>query len=89
MPSRYHIGLWDPGNTAQDNRPIAEWRFLISGGATPVAGSSSALNHLFSTAPLGNDRYAEFGDERALPIVGNFDPPVTADNSANQNTIEE
>jgi hypothetical protein len=28
--------------------------------------------------PFGNDLYAEFGDERALPIVGNFDPPVAA-----------
>ncbi|HEY3392943.1 MAG TPA: hypothetical protein VGK58_09565, partial [Lacipirellulaceae bacterium] len=28
--------------------------------------------------PFGNDLYAEFGDERSLPIVGNFDPPVAA-----------
>jgi hypothetical protein len=26
--------------------------------------------------PFGADLYAEFGDELAMPIVGNFDPPV-------------
>lgn len=75
------IGLWDPGNTAQDNREIAEWRFLISGdptGVARVAGAVNTLNHAFNPVPFGNDLYAEFGDELALPIVGNFDPPVAA-----------
>jgi hypothetical protein len=36
----------------------------------------TALNHPFSPAPLGNDLFAQFGDNFALPIVGNFDPPV-------------
>ncbi len=30
----------------------------------------------YSPAPLGNDLSAQFGDELALPIFGNFDPPV-------------
>ena len=33
------------------------------------------LNHPFEIVPFGNDIAAEFGDELALPIVGNFDPP--------------
>ncbi len=32
----------------------------------------------FNPIPFGNDIYAQFGDEFALPIVGNFDPPVAA-----------
>jgi hypothetical protein len=28
--------------------------------------------------PFGFDLYAEFGHERALPLIGNFDPPVAA-----------
>ena len=34
------------------------------------------LNHPFEIVPFGNDIAAEFGDELALPIVGNFDPPA-------------
>jgi hypothetical protein len=38
--------------------------------------SISKLNHAFDISPFGNDIAAEFGDEQALPIVGNFDPPA-------------
>jgi hypothetical protein len=31
----------------------------------------------FTPQPFGNDLFAQFGDEFALPVVGNFDPPVT------------
>jgi hypothetical protein len=31
----------------------------------------------FQPVPFGNDQYMQFGDEFALPLVGNFDPPVT------------
>jgi hypothetical protein len=34
------------------------------------------LNHPFEISPFGHDIAAEFGDELALPIVGNFDPPA-------------
>jgi hypothetical protein len=40
------------------------------------ANSIVTLNHAFSPAPLGRDLFAEFGEELAMPIVGNFDPPV-------------
>ena len=43
-----------------------------------TAGTLATLNHPFSPVPLGADLYAEFGDELAMPIVGNFDPPVAA-----------
>jgi hypothetical protein len=33
--------------------------------------------------PFGNDQYMQFGDEFALPLVGNFDPPVATDSISN------
>ena len=42
-------------------------------------GTVNTLNHPFEPVPFGFDLYAEFGNERALPLVGNFDPPVTPD----------
>lgn len=74
------IGLWVPRDSAQLPRAGAEWFFLISAdpsGEGRVAGTINTLDHPYEPVPFGNDLYAEFGDERALPIVGNFDPPVT------------
>ena len=31
---------------------------------------------LFRPLPFGDDIFAQFGDEFAIPIVGNFDPPT-------------
>lgn len=31
----------------------------------------------FTPVPFGDDLYAAFGDEFAIPVVGNFDPPIT------------
>jgi hypothetical protein len=79
------IGLWVPRNNAQDPTATAEWYFLISGDRVltdgindRVVGAIATLNHPFEPTPFGRDLYAEFGNERALPLVGNFDPPVTA-----------
>ncbi len=43
----------------------------------------------FSPAPLGNDLIAMYGDDFALPLIGNFDPPVagSADNSGLENAL--
>ena len=52
------IGLWVPRNGAQDNRPIAEWYFLISDdptGAQRVTGTINTLDHPFEPVPFGND----------------------------------
>lgn len=73
------IGLWVPRNGAQPNEIIAEWYFLVSGDfdeTQRITGQVNTLNHPFSPIPFGTDIYAEFGHELALPIVGNFDPPV-------------
>ncbi len=87
------IGLWVPRNSAQSDRPISEWYFLISDDVNPadgvndrIFGTVNTLNHPFTPVPFGADLYAEFGDELALPIVGNFDPPVVAGNTIDPST---
>ncbi|HEX2474919.1 MAG TPA: hypothetical protein VHK01_09240, partial [Lacipirellulaceae bacterium] len=77
------IGLWVPRTSASLPRPMAEWYFKLSNDFTAdglpaihTAGTIARLNHAFTPVPFGNDLYAEFGDERSLPIVGNFDPPA-------------
>jgi hypothetical protein len=77
------IGLWVPRTSASLPRGIAEWYFKLSNDfasdglpAIHTPGTIARLNHAFTPVPFGNDLYAEFGDERSLPIVGNFDPPV-------------
>lgn len=71
------IGLWVPRDSTQDPQQRAEWFFLLSGLSDRTDGTIASLNHAFTPVPFGNDLYAEFGDEQALPIVGNFDPPVS------------
>jgi Ca2+-binding RTX toxin-like protein len=54
--------------------------------ANPVNNFAAAVNFpagapangtaTFSPAPLGNDLFMQWGDEFALPIFGNFDPPT-------------
>jgi hypothetical protein len=77
------IGLWVPRSNAQNPEAAAEWYFLLSNDfaapgvpAAHVAGTIARLNHPYTPVPFGFDLYAEFGNERALPLLGNFDPPV-------------
>ena len=74
------VGLFVPRRAGSLPEQLGEWYFLQSNdfsGLTRVTGTVNTLNHPFSPTPLGQDLYAEFGDEFALPIVGNFDPPAT------------
>ncbi len=66
------LGIWVPDAGA--GQGTGEWRFLMS-------SDPAGLNHAFSPTPLGHDIAFRFGDPRALPIVGNFDPPVAAASS--------
>ena len=76
------IGLWVPRNSASLPQEIAEWFFLVSDASQANAGTVDALNHPFETVPFGDDLAAMFGDELALPILGNFDPPATGPTSS-------
>ena len=71
------LGVFEPRTTGITPQ-TGEWYWLVSNpAANPThLPNASALNHPFSPTPLGNDIFADFGNQTALPIVGNFDPPV-------------
>ena len=81
------IGLWLPDRAGISPRSGSEWYILISDGAPVtdrIATSNDAFDFVdglplinFDPVPFGPDIYAQFGDEFALPVVGNFDPPAT------------
>ncbi len=83
------IGLWVPGQEGQLPKEAGEFHFLLSDNdlignptANPVIGTGpSLIFDLFSPAPLGNDLISQFGDDFALPLFGNFDPPIANDSS--------
>ena len=71
------IGLWVPDRAGATGDHIGEWYFLLSNFVPPTTGTAVTLDHQFSPTPLGHDIYARFGNEYAMPVVGNFDPPLT------------
>lgn len=74
------LGLFVSRREAIAPAEAAEWYFLISNRAAPLAGPGNvnALNHAFTPVPFGKDIFAQFGDEAAMPVVGNFDPPTSS-----------
>ena len=84
------IGLWAPDRSGAVPAETGEWYIFISGD-DPIANrielngggvhgnpDLSNENYIpFTPAPFGHDVFARFGDDFALPVVGNFDPPVT------------
>jgi hypothetical protein len=69
------LALWVTNREGQLPDGSAEWHVLVSDGA---GGRPSTIFDAFSPALLGNDLFAVFGDDDALPILGNFDPPPRA-----------
>lgn len=70
------IGLWVPDRSGVFPTEAAEWYILASGGApltSRIIGAPGVIN--FTPTPFGNDRFAQFGDEFGIPLLGNFDPP--------------
>lgn len=68
--------FWAPGRDGQPVDEAAEWYVLVSD--RPGEALPSLIFEVYSPSPLGNDLSAFFGDQSALPIFGNFDPPVAA-----------
>ena len=81
------LGLWVPDRSGVLPQASGEWSFLVSDGTSvldrirqdPITGEDVVD---FTPIPFGADIYAQFGDEFALPVVGNFDPPVAGTGSA-------
>jgi len=71
------VGLWVPDRAGVSPTEAGEWYFLVSAGRT--VDQRIAAEHgvaQFKPVPFGPDLFASFGDEFAVPLVGNFDPPV-------------
>ncbi len=77
------IGLWVPDRSGVFPSEAAEWYILVSGGA-PLTNRITAAPQVinFNPVPFGNDRFAQFGDEFGIPLLGNFDPPAPGSSSA-------
>ena len=82
------LGLWIPDRSGATPEESGEWYFLVSDGRSIVDRlvpdpRDSAKNIVdFTPIPFGMDVFAQFGDDFAVPLVGNFDPPVTRDGQA-------
>lgn len=82
------FGLWLPDRSGVLPRNSGEWQFLVSEDPANPGVSMSVLDRIdvdpisgknrvsFTPVPFGPDMFAQFGDDYALPVVGNFDPPV-------------
>jgi large repetitive protein len=76
------LGLFVPNRAGVSPEEDAEWYILVSGGsrlvdrihADPIDGVPVID---YKPVPFGNDIYIQYGDQFGLPILGNFDPPVT------------
>jgi len=70
------LGLWVPDRNSVSPTDSAEWYFFVSGGESLAQRIQGSTMH-FRPGLFGNDIFARLGDQFALPLVGNFDPPVT------------
>ena len=71
------IGIWVKGRQGILPKEQGEVFFWIS---DQVDNNPANVFDAYSPAPLGNDTFAQYGDETALPIFGNFDPPIASAN---------
>ena len=79
------IGLYAPNREGPTPAETAEWYFLVSGGSSILTrANTSGISSDFRPIPFGNDVFAQFGDEFTIPIVGNFDPPLSLNLEATQ-----
>jgi len=88
------IGLFVPrGNSQLTGVDVSEWYILVSDDIRDGEDEGELPSRLFNNGiggaqpnfspdPLGNDIFAQFGDQMALPIFGNFDPPTGSQPSA-------
>ena len=68
--------LWVPKQAGQLPKDSGEFHFLVSDRTSALPRN---VFDPFSPSPLGNDLISQFGDDFALPVFGNFDPPIADD----------
>ena len=80
------IGLAVPNQDGVSTNSLFSWYVLQSTGA-PAPGTPNNLNHSFSPLPLGPDLFRQFGNNLAVPMLANYDPPP-ADRPNSAPTLE-
>ncbi|MBI2823592.1 MAG: pre-peptidase C-terminal domain-containing protein [Planctomycetia bacterium] len=84
------LGLWVPDRSGAVPSEGAEWFFLVSNdpdGEFRVFNTVNTLDHPYKPVPFGKDLFFQFGDDFAIPVVGNFDPPLTGGNEVDGKTV--
>ncbi len=76
------IGLGVPNQDGLASNSTMSWYILQSIGAA-APGTNANLNHAFSPVPVGFDVFQQFGNNIAVPLLGNFDPPPTQNEVTN------
>jgi len=81
------IGLWVPDRAGAVPEESGEWYLLVSHGRSLieriVPDPSTGVPVIdFTPIPFGHDMYVRYGDEFAIPVLGNFDPPKVAGSPA-------
>jgi hypothetical protein len=89
------LGLWVPDRSGVAPGEGAEWYFLVSnslaGGVLSRIEPDADLGVdtiNFEPVPFGPDLFMQFGDDYAMPLLGNFDPPVTASDAADPGVFQ-
>ncbi|MEM1228263.1 MAG: tandem-95 repeat protein [Planctomycetota bacterium] len=71
------LGIWIKGRQGQLPKDSGEYFFWVSDDTTALPSNNfNSFSH--EGLPGGNDLFIQFGDDTALPIVGNFDPIVAS-----------
>jgi len=87
------LGLWVPDRSGMSPEEGGEWYLLISDGRSildrlvpdPRDPGKNIIN--FTPIPFGEDIYAQYGDEFAIPVIGNFDPPVAGEGGSGAGVV--
>lgn len=87
------LGLWVPDRAGMTPGEGGEWYILVSNGANVLDrrvwnADLAVWTVNFTPVPFGPDLFMQFGDEYAMPLLGNFDPPVTAGNGADSGVFQ-
>ena len=67
------IGLWVKSREGANSEAKGEFYFWVSDRVTE---NPANVFNAYSPSPLGNDLFTQYGSSDALPVFGNFDPPV-------------
>ena len=77
------LGLFVPDRSGVTPNEAAEWYILVSDGESVleriVYNEDLGVSEIqFTPVPFGPDLFMQYGDEFAMPLLGNFDPPVSS-----------